>query len=68
MGFFSWITEGVRRAVALGIEKAAADINQSGDAEVIIRLPTHREPLRLPHEEPATNGRGKKVATTGSRV
>jgi hypothetical protein len=58
MGFFSWITEGVRRAVALGIEKAAADINEGGEAEVLIRLPAHRESLRL--EEPvATNGRRK---------
>lgn len=59
MGFFSWITEGVRRAVALGIEKAAADINESGDAEVLIRLPAHREPLRLPAQEQPTNGRRK---------
>lgn len=52
MGFFAWITEGVRRAVVRGIEQAADEINEAtGDAEITIRLPAHREPLRLPHEE-----------------
>jgi hypothetical protein len=59
MGFFQWVTEGVRRAVVRGIEQAAAEINESdGDVEVVVRLPAYREPLRLPEAEP-TNGRRK---------
>lgn len=61
MGFYSWITEGVRRAIMRGIEEAAAEINEAGgEAEIHLRLPAHREPLRLPHEElVAANGRRK---------
>lgn len=62
MGFFTWVSEGVRRAVVRGIEQAAAELNESGgEAEIRIRLPVHREPARLPHEVPAANGRRKKV-------
>lgn len=65
MGFFAWITEGVRRAVVRGIELAADDINSGEEPEVTIHLPCHREAPRLPHEEqpvqPA-NGRRKAVA------
>jgi len=60
MGFFNWLTEGVRRAIVRGVEQAAAELNESGtDAEITIRLPAHREPLRLEQEEPGTNGRRK---------
>ena len=64
MGFFQWITEGVRRAVVLGIERAAEDINEAGgELDITFRLPAHCEPLRLPHDEPpTTNGRRKAVA------
>lgn len=57
MGFFAWLTEGVRRAIVRGIEQAAEEINEGGEAEVIIRLPTHRERPRL--GAPAANGRRK---------
>lgn len=66
MGFFAWITEGVRRAVVRGIEQAADDINSGEELEVTIHLPAHRDVARLPHEEqlsqPVTNGRRKAVA------
>ena len=71
MGFFNWITEGTRRAIVRGIEQAAAELNESGsDAEITIRLPAHHEPLRLPHEQPAASGNGKRksVASAASRV
>jgi hypothetical protein len=53
MGFFAWIEEGVRKAVVRGIEQAADDINSGEELEVTFRLPAHREPLRLSHEEPS---------------
>lgn len=59
MGFFAWITEGVRRAVVRGIEQAANDINEGEDAEITVRLPAHREPLRLPAEVAANGKRAK---------
>ena len=64
MGFFQWVTEGVRRAVVRGIEQAAAELNESGgEAEITIRLPAHHEPLRLPEAEPLrSNGRRKVQA------
>ena len=63
MGFFQWITEGVRRAVVAGIEQAAADINEAGgEADITVRLPCHRETPRLTDEQPVTNGRRKAVA------
>ena len=66
MGFFQWITEGVRRAVVTGLEQAAADINAGeGELEVTIHLPAHREAFRLPHEEQPVqpvNGRRKALA------
>ena len=71
MGFYSWITEGVRRAIMRGIEEAAAEINEAGgEAEIRLRLPAHHEPLRLPHEQPAASGNGKRksVASAASRV
>ncbi len=59
MGFFNWLTEGVRRAIVRGIEQAAEELNESnGDAEITIRLPSFREPLRLPEAEPSN---GKRV-------
>lgn len=62
MGFFAWVTEGVRRAVVRGIEQAAADINEAGgDAEIVVRLPAYREPARLPEPVPPANGRRKAV-------
>jgi len=62
MGFFQWITEGVRIAVVKGIEKAAADINAGEiEAEITFRLPSYREVARLPHEEQPVNGRRKKL-------
>ena len=65
MGFFQWITEGVRCAVVRGIEEAAADINAGeGDMEITVRLPSYREVARLPHEEQPVqpvNGRRKKL-------
>ena len=65
MGFFAWITEGVRRAVVRGIEQAANDINSGDELEVTIHLPAHRNVARLPHEEhllqPVTNGRRKTL-------
>lgn len=61
MGFFTWITEGVRRAIVRGIEQAAAEIAEStGDAEITIRLPAHRESLRLPSSEPVMSSNGKR--------
>lgn len=60
MGFFSWLTEGVRRAIVRGIEQAASEINEAtGDAEIMVRLPLYREPLRLPEAEPANGKRSK---------
>ena len=62
MGFFSWITEGVRRAIVRGVEQAADELNARGnEAEITIRLPAHHEAARLPHEEPARNGSRRKV-------
>lgn len=62
MGFFAWITEGVRRAVVRGLEQAADDINASdGDVEISVRLPAYRERIGLPHEEPTSNGRKRKA-------
>jgi hypothetical protein len=64
MGFFAWITEGTRRAIVKGIEQAAAEINEaSGEAEITIRLPSFREPLRLPEAEPTSNGKRRKAVT-----
>ena len=61
MGFFQWITEGTRRAIVKGVEQAAAELNAEGsEAEITIRLPAHREPLRLPQEQP-TNGKRAKA-------
>ena len=61
MGFFQWITEGVRRAVVRGIEQAADEINENGgDVEITVRLPSFREPLRLPEAEPTSNGKRQK--------
>lgn len=65
-GFFTWLTEGVRRAIVRGVEQAASDINEAGgDNEIVVRLPAYREPARLPEPEldrqPATNGRRKAV-------
>jgi hypothetical protein len=64
MGFFQWITEGVRRAIVEGVEQAAADINAGeGESEITLRLPHYREASQLPHDEPpTTNGRRKAVA------
>lgn len=64
MGFFSWLTEGVRKAIVRGVEQAAAELNEAGtEAEITIRLPAHHEPLRLPEAEPLrSNGRRKVQA------
>lgn len=67
MGFFQWITEGVRRAVVEGVEQAADDINSGGtDADIVFHLPTHRGVPRLSHEkkevQPVTNGQRKVIA------
>lgn len=62
MGFFSWLTEGVRKAIVRGVEQAAAELNEAGtEAEITIRLPAHHEAARLPQEEPARNGSRRKV-------
>lgn len=61
MGFFNWLTEGVRRAIVRGVEQAAAELNESGtEAEITVRLPAHHAPQRLPQEAPQ-NGSRKKV-------
>ena len=64
MGFFNWLTEGVRKAIVRGVEQAAAELNEDGrEAEITIRLPAHREPFHLPQEElPTTNGRRRTLA------
>ena len=60
MGFFNWLTEGVRRAVVRGIEQAADEINENGgDVEITVRLPSFHEPLRLPEAEPSNGKRAK---------
>jgi hypothetical protein len=64
MGFFNWITEGTRRAIVRGIEQAAAEINEGeGNVDITIRLPSFREPLRLPEAEPTSNGKRRKAVT-----
>lgn len=60
MGFFTWVTEGVRRAVVRGLELAADDINESGgDVKIDICLPAYREQIRLPEPQPSNGKRAK---------
>lgn len=67
MGFFQWVTEGVRKAVVRGIEQAAEELAATGcEADITIRLPNHREPLRLEAEPVATNGRRKSLASAAN--